>query len=139
MVLEMALDLAGIAVQRDRRGGVKVVAGPLIAEPGRSVARAPIDRVGVGIVVASHPGGGAARLPGVRFLPGVAAGLAGRRDGVGLPRRLAGLRVERLDEAANAELAAGNADQDFAFDDERGHCRVVALLPILDLGLPRDL
>ena len=48
MVLEMPLDLAGVAVQRHGRGRVEIVARPLIAEPGGGVAGAPIDRVGVG-------------------------------------------------------------------------------------------
>src|SRR5580704_2003096 len=98
MVLEMPLDLAGVAVQRDRRGRVEVVARPLISKPGRPVAGAPIDRVGGRIVVAGHPGGSAASLPGVGLLPSLAAGLARRRNGVGLPRRLSSFRVERFDE-----------------------------------------
>ena len=135
----MPLDLAGVAIERDGRGRVEIVARPLIAEPGRGVAGAPVDRIGVGIVVAGHPGGCAAGLPGVGFLPGLAAGLAGRRNGEGLPCGLAGFGVERCDKAAHAELAAGDADQHFALHDQRGHGHVIAGLPVLDLGFPGNL
>ena len=37
MVLEMALDLAGVAVERNRRRRVEIIAGPLIAEPRRGI------------------------------------------------------------------------------------------------------
>ena len=138
MVLEIALDLAGVAVKRERRRRVQIVARPLIAEPRRGVAGAPVDRVAVGIVVAGHPSGGAAGLPSVSFLPRITARLARRRNAIGLPHRLAGLGIKRLDEAAHAELTASDADQHFALNDERGHGRVVALLPILDLRFPSD-
>ncbi len=139
VVLEIALDLTGVAIERERGGRVQIVARPLITEPRRSVAGAPIDHVGVGIVVAGHPGGAAAGLPGVRLLPGVTARLARRGNAVGLPHRLAGLGVERLDEATHAELTAGNADQHPALHDQRGHRHVVAGLPVLDRRLPGDL
>ena len=94
MVLEIAIDLAGIAVSATVDDIYSCSAGPLITDPRRSVAGAPIDRVGVGIVVAGHPRGSAAGFPSVSFLPGIAAGLAGRRNGMGTSTRLAGLCIK---------------------------------------------
>ncbi len=132
----MPLDLAGVSIERDGRGRVEVVAGALIAEPGGGVAGAPVDRVGVGIIVAGHPSGCTTGLPGIRLFPGLAAGLSGCRDGEGLPRGLAGFGVERSDEAAHTELTAGDADEHFALHDQRGHGHVIAGLPIFDLSFP---
>src|SRR6185369_2206762 len=101
MVLEVALDLAGVAIERDGGGRVEVVTRTLIAKPWRSVAGTPIDRIGVGVVIAGHPGGSTAGFPGVGLLPGVGSRLAGCRYRVGLPHRLAGFAVERLNEAAH--------------------------------------
>ncbi len=135
----MALDLAGVAIERDGRGRIQIVTRPLIAEPWRGVAGAPIDDIGIRIVIAGHPGRGAAGLPGIGLLPGVAAGLAGRRNGIGLPGRLAGIAIERLHEAAHAELTAGHADQHLALHDEGRHGHVIAGLPVLDRSLPGHL
>src|SRR3954464_8239173 len=110
MVLMMAPDRAGCDVERDRRGGVQVVARPLIPHPWAAVAGAPEGEVGLGIVVTGHPNRSAAGLPLIASRPGVAAGLAGRRHRVGLPRFLAGFSVVRGDEPADAELAARHAD-----------------------------
>ncbi len=139
MVLEMALDRAGVGIDRDGRGGVEVVARALVAEPRRAVAGAPERDVALGVVGPGHPDRGAAALPGLAF-PGVVAGLAGAGDGVGLPHRLAALGVERLDEAADAELAARDADHDLAVHDQRRERHVVAFLPVGDRrALPGDL
>ena len=66
-------------------------------------------------------------------------GSPGRRNGVGLPGGLAGLGIERFDEAANAELAARHADEHLALHDQRRHRHVVTVLPVLDLRLPGHL
>jgi hypothetical protein len=59
-------------------------------------------------------------LPAIlAVLPGLVAGLAGPWDRVGAPRRLAGVEVGRFDVAANAELAAGGADNREVAHDER--------------------
>ena len=139
MVLEMPLDLAGIAIQRKRRGCIQVITRPLVAEPRRTVAGAPINGVRSRIVIPGHPGGRAAGLPGIGLLPCFAAGLARGRNGIGLPRRLAGVGIERLDKAAHAELAPRHADKHLALHDQRRHRHVVTGLPVLDLGLPRHL
>ena len=65
---------------------------------------APVGEVEIGIVAAGDPGVAAgARHVGQRA-PGIAAGLAGARDGVELPQLLAGLGVVGADEAALLRL-----------------------------------
>ena len=95
-VLEVPVHLAGVGIVRDRAVGEEVVARPIgrIVHRHR-VAGPPEGLVGGGIVGSGHPQGAAAGLPGVVLvLPGFAAGLAGRRNGVFLPEPLAGLGVE---------------------------------------------
>src|SRR5262249_6603016 len=72
-------------------------------------------------------------------LPGLVAGLAGTRDGVGAPELLAGVEVGRVDIAADAELAAGRAhDRDVA-DHERCQCDRLSHGGGGDLALPNFL
>src|SRR5690606_23450226 len=92
---------------------VEVVAGPGVAHPGPAVAGAPVGEAELGVVGARDPDGRPAGLPGVAG-PGLAAGLAGLGDRVGLPDLLARLGVVRGDEAADAVLAAGDAHEDLA-------------------------
>ncbi len=92
-----------------------------------------------GIVRPGHPHRAAADLPGVVLvLPGLAAGLARRRDDVFAPFELAGRRVERGDPVAHAAVAAGRADDDLVLHRERRggelHVRLV-----VEVGLPHDL
>src|SRR5713101_7283649 len=70
-------------------------------------------------------------------LPGLVARFARARDRVGAPRRLAGIEVGRLDEAADAEFAAGGADDRKVSDDERRYGERLADRGIRDLALPR--
>ncbi len=135
----MPFYLAGVPVKRHGRGCVEIVARPHIAEPWRGISRSPKHCVRVGIVVAGHPRRGAACLPGIRLLPGLASGLSGRGHGIGLPRQLSSVGIERHDEAAHAELTAGDTNQHFALHDERCHRRIVTGLPIFDLGFPGNL
>src|ERR1044071_6304557 len=58
------------------------------------------------------------------------------RDGVEGPQQLAGTRVIRLEEAADAVLAAVGADQHLVLHHGRRHRLAVALLGIGDLRLP---
>jgi hypothetical protein len=74
-------------------------------------------------------------LPAVAF-PGLAAGLAFRRDGVGAPQALASRRIVGIDKPADAELAACDAGDDFVAQRKRGRGDAVALQRILDLDLP---
>src|SRR5262249_35419875 len=69
-------------------------------------------------------------------LPGLVAGLAGPRDRVGAPRRLAGVEVGRLDEAADAEFAPGGADDRKVADDERRNGERLADCRVGNLALP---
>src|SRR3954464_304867 len=101
MVLMMALDRAGCDVECDGRGGVQVVAGPLIAHPWAAVAGAPEREVGLGVVVTGDPNRSAAGLPLIASRPGVAAGLAWRRHRIGFPRFLARFSVVRGHEPAD--------------------------------------
>src|SRR5258708_38105280 len=75
-------------------------------------------------------------LPAV--LPGLVAGFAGARDRVGAPRRLAGVEIGRLDEAADAEFAAGGADDSKVADDQRRNGQRLADGGVGDLALPGD-
>src|SRR2546427_8464760 len=92
----------------------------------------------IGVIGAGQPDGRAPALPGVAR-PGVVARLAGAGDRVGLPRGLAGLSVEGLDEAPDAELTARHAHHDLALRHERGERHVIARVVVLDLLLPGDL
>src|SRR5262249_24752181 len=101
-------------VERERAVGIEVVArsvGRIVFR--RRVAGAPIGRVGAGIVGAGDVEGAAAGLPGiVLVLPGLAAGLVGRRNGEGLPEHIAGPGVERDQPVTHARVAARGADDD---------------------------
>src|SRR5262249_11815587 len=108
---------------------------------GARIADALVDGLGVLVVGRRHPDRGAAVLPALlAVLPGLVTGLARARNGVGAPRLLAGVEVGRVDPAADAELAAGGADDgDVAHDEGRkrhrladgglGHLALPQLLP----------
>ena len=106
-----------------------------LARPGRGIAGAPIDRPGLGIVVAGHPGRCAARFP-VVAAPRFVAGLARAGNGEGPPQFLAGIGIVGNDIAAHAELAAGTADDHLAVDDQRHQRQILPLLVVLNLGVP---
>src|SRR5206468_505763 len=76
-----------------------------------------------------------AGLPGVAR-PGLVAGLAFGGDGVETPDATAGLRFISVEEAADAEFAAGDAGDDLVLDGERRAGRGVANFVVCDLGLP---
>ena len=138
VILVIGLQRAGLDVERDDRVRVEVVAG---ASRRRSTGPGlPVPQYvspSFGIEAARDPDRRAARAPRVAG-PGVVAGLAGRGDRVGLPDLLAGLRVERDDEAANAALAARDADHDAAARGERRDRHVVAVVVVLDGLVPDD-
>jgi len=54
------------------------------------------------------------------------------------PDQLAGLGIERLDEAADAVFAAVGADQHLVLDHGRRHRFAIALFRIGDVALPGD-
>ena len=118
-VLVVPLQLSGIEVERDGRHRVEVVAPTHVGDPRSRVPRTEVEEVGGGIVRAGVPDGAPANLPRVGG-PGLAAGLTRRGDRVPAPETLAGLRIERLDEAPRPHLPrAGDADDHLALDDER--------------------
>ena len=130
-------DPAGIGIEGDDRRRVEVVARMHVTGPRRRVARPPERQVELRIVVRREPHRDAARLP--RFaLPALVTRLARSRDRMGLPHRLAVARVKGGDVAADPELAARGADHDLALGDERGQREVVAVLVIVDGGVPHD-
>ncbi len=91
-VLVIALDLAGVGVESERRVRV-VVAGPLVSDPGARIPRTPVGRVRGRIIDPGNPSRSAASFVGFAF-PGVATRLVGRRHRVGFPDALSGERVE---------------------------------------------
>src|SRR5215471_21866725 len=109
-----------------------------LARPRRGIAGAPEGQVELRVVVGGEPHRDPARLPRLA-LPGVVTGLAGSRNRVRLPDRLAVLRVEGGDVATDTELAARGAHHHLAPGDEWGQREVVALLVVVDRGVPHDL
>ena len=61
------------------------------------------------------------------------------RHGVEAPRPLAGVRVERVDEAAHRILRSAAADDDLALRDPRRHRQRVLILRIRDARFPHRL
>src|SRR5205085_7958727 len=123
---------------RDNGGRVAVVAATLIAYSLGASASAPVREIELGIVATRDPYRRAARLPRVA-LPGFRTPLAGRRNRERLPGRLASAGVQRLDEAADAKLSAGDANHDLPLRDQGRQGHVVALLVVLDLLVPDHL
>src|SRR5690606_17922147 len=70
--------------------------------------------------------------------PGLVAELAGPRDRVEGPAKLAPLRVVGFHAAADAELGAGEAGDHEPVAVQRGAGDAVALRPALRLGRPED-
>ena len=140
----MPLDGAVVRVQRQTRGGIQVVARTQVRVPGRRVAGAEEQQVGVGVVIATEPRRGATGLPQVAR-PGL-AGLAAADavlhrlavlvdiahvafDGRTAPQHLAVLRIVGLDLADHAEFATGHAGDQLAVDHQRrGGDRITGLV-----------
>src|SRR5207342_1681693 len=141
-VLEIPIHLAGVGIPGDHAVGVEVVAGAVAGvEHGDRIAGAPDHLVGLDVVGAGHPHGPAAGLPGdlILVLPGLAAGLAGRRDHVFAPDHLAGGAVERRDEVAHAAVAPGGTDDDLVPNRERRGGELQIRLAIGQVRFPHDL
>src|SRR5262249_6240857 len=101
------------------------------------IADALVERVALGVVGRGLPHRAAAVLPALlAVLPGLVAGLAGAGNGVGAPSRFAGVEVGRLDVAADAEFAAGGADDGEIADDQRSDGQRLAERGLGDLALP---
>src|SRR5262249_46505328 len=99
-----------------------------------------IERVGVGIIGRGLPHRAAAMLPAVlAILPGVVARLTGARDREGAPHLLAGVEVGAVDVAADAELAAGRADDRDVAHHQRRQGDRLAETRLGHLALPHHL
>ena len=136
--LEVPRHLAGVAVEGEHRVGVEVVAQPhLAAVVGAGVAGAPVDEVQLGVVRAGDPGRRPARPPRVAQ-PRAVVGVVGPGNGVGAPLALAALGVVGVEEAADAELAAGDARHHPVLHDERRRRLAVAAPVVGHLGVPDE-
>ena len=138
--LVMPPELPGVAVDRDDRGGIEVVALPIVTEiAGRRIADAPVNQIRLGIETAGHPRGAAAARQ--LFLPGprLAARLALARDRVEAPHALAGLGIVGVDEPARRDIAARITHNHLVFDHKRRGDDSVAHLVVVDHGVPHDL
>src|SRR5580700_8440967 len=109
MVLVECLDLAGVGIEPEHRAGIEIVTGVGSTRPGRGIADAPVNGLGVLVVITGHPGGSAARLP-VVAAPRVMTGFALAGDGEGPPQFLAVTGVKRDDVAPHAKFAARATD-----------------------------
>ena len=129
--------LAGVDVERDERAGVEVVArAPLAGVARRRVAGADDVELRLRIVGTGNPGLAAAVARRVEARPRVQAGIAGvHRHGVGLPLQLAGLGIERLQEARHVEVVAG-ADEDVIADDHWSGGGEVLFVKARELDVP---
>ena len=132
----MPRQLAGRGVQGDDAVGEQIVARPRLAViDGRRVADAPVDEIELGIEASGDPRGAAAGFPRI-VLPGVVTELARSGNGVETPAQLTGLRIVRGQETADAELAAGDADEHRIAHDQRRAGDREAVARSGDLGLP---
>src|SRR5690606_27409017 len=103
------------------------------------VARREIDHAELGVDARRLPDRRAAVLPCVVVLrPGRMADLARAGDRIEVPDPFAGLRIVRADPAADAELAAGEADDDHAVVVERRGRDAVAFVRIAGEHVPHD-
>src|SRR6266403_3192622 len=119
-VLVIALDLAGVGVESERRVRVEVVAGPVVGDPWTRIPRTPVGRVRGRIIDPGNPGRSAPSFVGLAF-PGVATRLVWRRHRISFPDALSGERVKRAYGAPNAELATRVAGDDFAAHRSEEH------------------
>src|SRR6185295_17044104 len=85
---------------------------------GRGIAGAEVYEVRLGVVRAAVPHAGAAGLPRIAG-PRVVPFFTRPRNRVEAPQFLAVLRVERRNVAADAEIAAGHADDHLVLHDQR--------------------
>ena len=159
-VLEVPLVGALVEVDGDDRVRIQVVAGADRAvEVRRRIARNEEHGAGFLVDGGRHPHAASQRLVeravlrkrrffrrdvamhvaagGVVRIPDAFVTLFGNREE--RPEELAVVRVERLDEAADAVFAAIRADQHLALDDRRRHRFRVTLFRIGDLRFPKQI
>src|SRR5262249_43032926 len=120
-VLVIPPDLAGRGIEGDCAVGVEIVARTIACIKGRyRVAGAPIGQVGDGVIGAravERAATGAPRI--VLVLPGLAAGLARRRDRKRLPKQVAAPGIKRSEPTPRAMVAARGGHQDCVLLSER--------------------
>ena len=151
------LGLAGVDVARPDGHRPLVVAGPLLRVPGRGIARAVVDQVELRIVGVPAPGRRRRRsstdrlarclcwkslptgLPSAVVFSGSISMSESGPIGIAAPGQLAGLQIVGADPTANAELAAGDADEHLVLEDERRVGAGLALGRIAVLHRPDDL
>src|SRR5712691_12759772 len=114
-------ELAGLDVERNRRIGVEIVAGPRLRVVDRNrIAGAPDRELRCRVVGAGLPEATAAGLPGIGLvLPAFAARIARLRHHVPAPELVAGLGVERGEPAARLRVARAVSDQNLALGGDR--------------------
>src|SRR5262249_25848965 len=98
---------------------------------------APIDEVQLRVIRPGDPCGRAAGLPAIAA-PRFIARLARCGNRIEAPRALARLRIVGVDETANAELAARDADNDFIFYDQWCEREAVTFTRVFGCGVPDD-
>ena len=144
-VLVVPDDLAGVAVQRQRRVVVEVRqvgAAEHVLGRRRGDRRADVDHVQLGVVARHHPRADVRALLERHVAPGLVARLAGGRNEPRPPQLLAGRRVVRGDDAAvrPAARVAAPARVHLAAGDDRPRGLVGRVHPVVeDLGVPDHL
>src|SRR4026209_997573 len=93
-------------LDRNGRGGVQVVARPLVAHPWPTVAGAPEGQMRLRVVVCGHPYGSTTGLPLISLGPCLTSRLTRRGNRVRFPERLACLGRVSRPESSNAQLSA---------------------------------
>src|SRR5260370_4382090 len=107
--LEVPFEGARVRVQRDRRIRVEIVARPNIRVPvGRRIADTPEDKIQFRVIGSGHPRRAAPVFPRLAATPRFMTFLAGSGNRVKAPASLAGLRILRLQEAANSGFPTCN-------------------------------
>ena len=128
--------LTGIRIEGHQRGGIQIVALAGVAVVvGPGITGAEEHQVLLRIVRAGHPDRSAATQVRIPSRPCVATRIVRAGDGVEPPRALAGLRIVRVDEPANAVLGTCNPDDDLVLHHQRSNRGRVPHLVVLELDV----
>src|SRR5262245_13242096 len=114
----VGLQRASVRIQGNHRVGVEIISTALLPDEGARIASAPIRQIEWRIITAGDPDRRATSLPGLAR-PALAAGFTRTWNCVSLPHRFPGLGIEGLYEAADSQLAPGDADHHFATCHQR--------------------
>ena len=136
--LEVPPALARRRIERDHGAGEQVVALAYRAVVERTrVADRPIQQIQLRVVRTGQPGRATAELPRIAG-PRVVAELAGPGNRRKTPEPRAGRRIVRVDEAADPELAAGDAGDDLVLERQRRAGDAESLHRIRHLDFPEQ-